>query len=86
MQSGFKVVSRVFERHLKGVSEKFPKCFKKVSREFQKSLKGVPRKIEGCFKKVFNGFQGYLKVVQREFQRAPMVFQGCSKEVLRVFQ
>ena len=74
------------QRSFDGVSKKFPKCFKKVSREIQKTLKGVPRKIEGCFKEVFSGVQGYLKIVQRQFQRAPMVFQGCSKEVSRVLR
>ena len=55
--SSFKVVSRVFERSLKGVSGKVQWCFKEVSKIFkvvsrvlQESFKGILRKVWGCFK------------------------------------
>ena len=55
-QWNFKLVSRVFERSVKGVSEKFQGCLKfqgcRKFRMFQGSFMGVYRKFQGGFQEV----------------------------------
>ena len=64
VSSGFKGVSRVFERNVAG---KFPWCFKEVSKEFKGSLERVSRvsqeKVQERLKDVSREFQVAFKVI-----------------------
>ena len=49
-------VSRIFERNLKGISEKYQGCLKEVSRKFQVCSDTVFKLHQGSFKKVSRVF------------------------------
>ena len=51
----------------------------------QGSFKGVSRKITGCLNGILYGFQRYGKKFNGWLRKVSKVFQGCFKEVVRVF-
>ena len=58
----FKVISRIFQGCLKGISRLFQAHFKVVAGSFQVQFKGISRSFQGHFKIIS------IKVISRLFQ------------------